>query len=73
MNVAKQKSSLYQYGFIILAVLAVLTVAEFLVAQYTTGLALVLFVIAMVKSFLIVRDYMHLPRLVHGDEEEAHE
>ncbi len=64
----ERKRKAYRTGVIVLAVLAVLTVAEYYLSITGIDWANVFLTIALVKAFLVVRDYMHLGRLF-GEEE----
>jgi len=57
-----KKAAAYRLGFITLAILAVLTIGEFLVAVYMETLVL-LFIIALLKAAVIVQNFMHIARL----------
>ena len=64
-----KKSDKYKAGIMVFAILAVLTAAEFLVSQLGNWV-LVLVVLALLKAFLVLRDYMHIGRVFYGEEEE---
>ncbi len=64
----ERKRKAYRTGVIVLAALAVLTVAEYSLSITGVDWASVFLTIALVKAFLVVRDYMHLGRLF-GEEE----
>jgi hypothetical protein len=66
----KKKEAL-RIGFAVFLLLAFMTIGEFLIGAYVVGWAAPLWFIAILKAALVVRDYMHLPRLFAGDE-EAH-
>ena len=72
MDTTSKKQELLRAGMVILFLLAILTAGEFLIGAIAVGWAAPLFGIALLKAALIVRDYMHLPRLFAGDE-ESHE
>jgi hypothetical protein len=59
----------YRIGVVIIILLVVLTIGEFLIGAIAEGWAAPLWVIALLKAWLVVRDYMHLPRLFSGGEE----
>lgn len=50
-------------------ILTVFTVAEFFASQLGNW-ALVLIAIALLKAFLVLRDYMHIGKVFYGEEEE---
>lgn len=58
-------------GMWILIMLAVLTAGEFLVAVIAPPWGNLLLVVAVWKSYYVVKSYMHIGRLFGGDE-EAH-
>jgi hypothetical protein len=64
----KRKAAL-RIGISILIVLVGLTAGEFLLGNFAYEWWAPIFGVAILKAFLIVRDYMHLPRLFAGDEE----
>jgi hypothetical protein len=72
MDKTSKKQELFRAGAVIFFLLAILTVGEFLIGAIAVSWAAPLFGIALLKAYLIVRDYMHLPRLFNG-EEESHE
>ena len=57
-----KKAAELRQGVMLLVVLAVLTVVEYILAV-TTGLWLLLVVIALVKAALVIQYFMHLPRV----------
>ena len=59
----------FQKGVFILMLLAVLTVGEFALAYIGASWWSVLILIALLKAFLVVRDYMHIGRIFGGQEE----
>ena len=65
-----KKKAAWQIGFAIFVLLLALTVGEFFVGTVAVTWWFILLGIAVLKAFFVVRDYMHLPRLFKGDEEE---
>ncbi len=63
-----KKAKAFRVGIIVMLVLAVLTIGEFSLAQSGAQWTAVFLGIALVKAFLVVRDYMHIGRLF-GEEE----
>ena len=67
----------FQIGMFVLVVLAVLTLGEYIIAITAPPWGMILLVIAVIKAFFIIRDYMHLPRVFSDrpvlSEEEAGE
>ena len=62
------KTQKYRQGINVLIWLAVLTVVEFLIAA-SSGAAIALSVIALMKAALIVQYFMHLSRVTSSEEE----
>ena len=62
---------LYQKGAYILMILAMLTIGEFLLASVGAPWWSIFFLIAILKAYFVVMNYMHLPRLFAVDEESA--
>jgi hypothetical protein len=56
-------------GIWIFFLLAVFTVGEFVAAVVSPTLGWLLIIAALPKAFFVIMDYMHLPRLFGGDEE----
>ncbi len=69
MDANSKKKELFRAGMVVFFLLAILTIGEFLLGAIAVGWAAPLFGIAILKAALIIRDYMHLPRLFAGDEE----
>jgi cytochrome c oxidase subunit IV len=66
------KKQAYRKGAIILLMLAVLSVGEYLIGYYASLWWAPILAIALLKAFLIVRDYMHIGRLFAGSEAQVH-
>ena len=66
-----KKKQAYSRGIAILIVLAVLTIGEYFIGAVAPVWWAPLIAIAVLKAFLIIRDYMHVGRVFAG--EEAHE
>ena len=71
MDIEEKKVNAYKKGLAIFALLAALTIGEYFIGAVAYSWWAPLLAIAVLKAFLIVRDYMHLGRLFAG--EEAHE
>ena len=65
----QHKSEKYRAGIIIMIILAVFTAIEFSVSQMGNWIV-VLLLIALLKAYLVVRDYMHIGKLFSGEGEE---
>jgi len=59
----------FRIGLGVLILLAVFTIGEYWIGSVAIGWWAPLLLIAIVKAFLVVRDYMHLPRLFAPEEE----
>ncbi len=66
--IAKKKNA-YQVGLTIFILLVALTIGEYALGVVATGWWAPLLGIALLKAFLIIRDYMHASRLFTGEEE----
>ena len=64
-----KKKEAYQKGIAIIILLAVLSVIEFTIGYLASAWWVPLMLIALVKAFFVVRDYMHIGRVCAGDEE----
>jgi hypothetical protein len=69
MDTTSRKNELFRAGMVVFFLLAVLTIGEFMLGAIAVGWAAPLIGIAIIKAALIIRDYMHLPRLFSGEEE----
>jgi hypothetical protein len=67
--VNNRKAAAYRLGVVTLIILAVLTAIEFWVS-IAIGSAVLLFIIALIKTAFIVQNFMHISRLWR--EEESH-
>ncbi len=71
-NQDSKRNIAYQIGVFVLIVLTMLTLGEFAISLIAPAWWWALVVIAVIKAYFILRDYMHLGRLFSGDE-EGHE
>lgn len=69
MDIETRKKEAYRIGFAVLILLAVATAGEFFIGKVAYSWWFILILIALLKAYYIVRDYMHLPRLFRGEEE----
>jgi len=65
----EQKKEAYQKGVAVFILLIFLSLAEFLMGVFASLWWTPILVIALIKAFFVVRDYMHIGR-VFGLEEE---
>ena len=64
-----KKKEAYQKGIAIIIFLAVLSVIEFTIGMLASAWWVPLMLIALIKAFFVVRDYMHIGHVFAGDEE----
>lgn len=67
----EKRTQAYRQGVVVLLLLGVLTIGEFFIGSVASLWWMPLLGVALLKAFLIVRDYMHIGRLFAGDEEEV--
>ena len=65
------KNGAYQKGVFVFIILAVLTLGEFFLAVVGAPWWSIFFLIAILKAYFVVVNYMHLPRLFATEEESA--
>jgi len=66
----EKKKEALRLGAGVMFLLAVFTLGEYWLGSVASVWYVPLLGIAVLKAFLVIRDYMHLPRLFAGDEEE---
>ncbi len=64
----EMKKQEYNKGLVILALLAMLTIGEYFIGLVASAWWAPLLAVALLKAFLIMRDYMHIGRLFAGEE-----
>jgi len=64
----ERKKEAFRAGLGVLILLAVFTMGEFWLGSVASVWWVPLLIIAILKAFMVVRDYMHLPRLFAGEE-----
>lgn len=64
-----KKTRANRIGITVLILLVMLTIGEFLIGAFTEGLLTALLIIALIKAFFVVRDYMHISRLFVSEQE----
>jgi hypothetical protein len=69
MEFEEKKKQAYRIGTTVLILLMFLTIGEYLIGSFVVGWAGVLIAIALIKTFFVVRDYMHIGRLFSAEEE----
>jgi hypothetical protein len=65
----QKKQEKYRVGVTILILLAVFTLGEYGVSAVGANWLGVFVLIALLKAFLVLRDYMHIGRLFSSEEE----
>jgi hypothetical protein len=68
-KIEARKIDAFRIGLGVLILLAVFTIGEYWIGSVAIGWWAPLVVIALMKAFLVIRDYMHLPRLFAVEEE----
>jgi heme/copper-type cytochrome/quinol oxidase subunit 4 len=69
----QKKNEKYMIGVTVAIILFVMTIGEFMLAEVganTETWITVLLLIAILKAFLVVREYMHIGRVFRAEEEE---
>jgi hypothetical protein len=64
----EKKKDAFRVGLGVLILLTVATLGEYWIGTVASVWWAPLLMIALLKAFLVVRDYMHLPRLFAGEE-----
>ena len=70
MESEEKKNQAYLVGIGVMMLLTGLTIGEYFMGAYASAWALPILLVAAVKAFFVVRDYMHVGRVFSGDEEE---
>lgn len=65
----EKKKQAYRQGVIVMILLVVLTIGEFFMGVVASLWWMPLLSVALLKAFLIVRDYMHIGRVFSSDDE----
>jgi hypothetical protein len=65
----EKKKLAYRIGLVVLILLVTFTIGEFFIGAVAPAWGGVLLVIAGLKAFFVVRDYMHIARLFSPEEE----
>jgi hypothetical protein len=70
METEEKKHQAYLVGIGVMILLTGLTIGEYFMGAYASAWALPILLVAAIKAFFVVRDYMHVGRVFSGDEEE---
>ena len=62
---------IYQKGLFVFIILAVLTLGEFFLAVVGATWWSIFILVALLKAYFVIVNYMHLPRLFAAEEESA--
>jgi len=62
------KKMAYRVGWTVLLLLGILTIGEFFIGLVASAWWAILLGVALLKAFFIVRDYMHIGRLLSVEE-----
>ena len=69
IELEESKKKALSIGLVVLMMLGVLTVGEFMIGSVASTWFAPILLVALIKAFFIIRDYMHLSRVFEGDEE----
>ena len=69
VELEESKKKAFNVGLVVLIMLAVLTVGEYMIGSVASTWFAPLMLIALIKAFFILRDYMHISRVFAGEEE----
>jgi len=69
MELEERKKRAFSNGMVVLILLAVLTLGEYMIGSIASTWFAPLMLVALLKAFFIVRDYMHISRVFEGEEE----
>lgn len=64
-----KKGELLRIGLVVFILLIALTLVEYFIGSIAIGWTWPLWIIAIIKAAMILRDYMHVNRLFTGEEE----
>jgi hypothetical protein len=67
---ARSRSDAYRIGVLVLVILGVLTLGEFAFSAIAVSWWQPLVLIAIIKAAYVIRDYMHVSRVLSPEEEE---
>ncbi len=70
MESETKKHEAYMVGIGVMILLAGLTIGEYFMGAFASAWALPILIVATIKAFFVVRDYMHIGRVFAGDDEE---
>jgi hypothetical protein len=70
MDNKSSNNDIYHIGVSVFILLVALTIGEYAIGTISPVWIAPLFGVAILKAYLIARDYMHVGRLFSGDEEE---
>jgi Tfp pilus assembly protein PilZ len=66
-----KRKEAYQIGNLVLIILVVLTIGEFFFAAIAITWWQPLILIALIKAFYVIKDYMHVSHVFQSEEEGA--
>jgi len=64
-----KKGEVLRIGLVVFILLIALTLVEYFIGSIAIGWTWPLWIIAIIKAAMILRDYMHVNRLFTGEEE----
>jgi len=63
-----QKTEAFLIGIVVMVLLAGLTLGEFIFGLVAPTMAAVFLIVALLKAYFVLRDYMHFDRLFSDEE-----
>lgn len=73
MEMEEKKKLAYRVGAVVFLLLATLTIGEFFIGAVASVWWAPLIAIAILKAYLIIKDYMHIGRVFANAEDEVQE
>ena len=73
MEMEEKKKLAYRVGAVVFLLLATLTIGEFFIGAVASVWWAPLMAIAILKAYLIIKDYMHIGRVFANAEDEVQE
>lgn len=70
MEPEQKKHEAYMVGIGVMILLAGLTIGEYFMGAFASAWALPILLVAAIKAFFVVRDYMHVGRVFSEEDEE---
>jgi hypothetical protein len=71
MNEEKRNAE-FNVSRVVLILLVAITIGEFFMGLFAFNWAMPLLLVAVLKAFFVMRDYMHIGKVFAGDQAEEH-